>query len=384
MKHTMRYVGAGLVGSAVIATGLAVTHNTANAADTRCMAHGQVTPAAQRAIDAACAEYEKKVPYSWGGGHGGEPGATTGSIYGDEPHETGGYYDDTHLVGFDCSGLMRWAWYRSTGVDYGPDGTSSQGSAMARHGFTALTNPGDSGTYRPGDTIIWRGHTAMYLGDGMIVQAESDPADLTVKPLSSQGRTPLAVYRYGGDGGTPPPPPSKPDPGQGKPLAIWATDVSVRKAPTSTSARVGTTGPGTYGFTCAQRGQRVSEGGYANDLWSYSPKLGGFVNNVFMKGEADYGLPACGGDKPAPPRAEAGKPLQIWATDVNVRTDATSASGKVRTVQPMTATFTCSKRGQLVSDSGYANDLWSYSPQLGGYVNNVFIKGEADYGLKAC
>ncbi|AKU16382.1 NlpC/P60 family protein [Luteipulveratus mongoliensis] len=383
MKHKMRYIGAGLVGSCVIAMGLVVTHNSASAADGSCVAHGQVSAASARAIEAACAEFNKKTPYSWGGGHGGQPGATTGSIYGDEPGESGGYYDDRNLVGYDCSGLMRWAWFKATGVDYGAGGTSQQGGAMTSHGFTALPNPGDAGSYQPGDVIVWRGHTAMVLGDGMMVQAEGDDADLTVKPISSHGGTPTGVYRYNGDGGTPPPPPQ--DPGEGKPLSIWASNVAVRTDSNNGSAQVGTTGPGTFGFTCQKRGENVSADGYSNDLWSYSKKLGGFVNNVFMKGEADYGLPACGGDAPKPPApSDPGKSLDIWATDVNVRTDATSASGKVRTIQPSSATFTCQKRGEMVNDSGYSNDLWSFSPQLGGYVNNVFMKGDADYALKAC
>ncbi|WP_052591710.1 hypothetical protein [Luteipulveratus mongoliensis] len=183
---------------------------------------------------------------------------------------------------------------------------------------------------------------------------------------------------WGGGGDNPPPPPA-----EGKPLSIWAGNVAVRQASNNGSGLVKTVGPMTANFTCQQQGEKVSADGYSNTLWSYSKELGGFVNNVFMKGEADYGLPICAGDAPKPP-ADEGKSLAIWATDVNVRADATSASGKVRTIQPSSATFTCQKRGENVSDSGYSNDLWSFSPQLGGYVNNVFMKGGSDYGLKAC
>ncbi|AKU16133.1 NlpC/P60 family protein [Luteipulveratus mongoliensis] len=348
---------------------------TSASANEGCYVRGQASAVAKTAIATACDEVKKGTHYTWGGGHGSKPGPTHGQ------NNPSGGYDDTHDFGFDCSGLMRWAYYKATGVDYGSGGTSSQPGDMLAHGFKALPNPTDRGSYQPGDVIVWSGHTAMVIGDGLMVQAQGNAYGLTVKRISSHGGTPRGVYRYGGGGHTPPP---EPVPSGSRRLEIYATDVSVRKDATSRSQKMGVVQPRAAIFSCQKRGERVNARGHTNDLWSYSPELHGYVNNVFMRGESDYHLKACGGGNPAPAPHSGGRRLTIYATDVNVRADATSASARKATVQPRTASFTCQKRGERVNARGYSNDLWSFSPELGGYVNNVFMKGPSNYGLPGC
>ncbi|AKU15052.1 C40 family peptidase [Luteipulveratus mongoliensis] len=161
----------------VVGVGAGVVYSAVHEDPEPCVVRGFASPPAQRAIKSACAELDAKRPYVWGGGHGRAPGASGG--------------------GFDCSGLMRWAWYRSTGVDYGPDPTRTQGQAMVRHGFAALADPHNDDAYRPGDVIVWRGHTAMVIGDGLMVQAENGHAGLTVKSISTQDEQAVTgVFRY--------------------------------------------------------------------------------------------------------------------------------------------------------------------------------------------
>ncbi|MYT09136.1 peptidoglycan endopeptidase, partial [Streptomyces sp. SID5470] len=66
---------------------------------------------AQAAVDAACSQIG--VWYSWGGGHAATPGASYGYYDGSDPDSL----HDGERKGFDCSGLMRYAYYRATGRD---------------------------------------------------------------------------------------------------------------------------------------------------------------------------------------------------------------------------------------------------------------------------
>ncbi|MFE0413868.1 hypothetical protein [Streptomyces tendae] len=63
-----------------------------------------------------------------------------------------------------------------------------------------------------------------------------------------------------------------------------------------------------------------------------------------------------------------------WGTDVSVRQQATTASTRVASLPgPTTVRVRCQVHGQLVTYDGYSNDAWSYLPDYGGYVSNVFI-----------
>ncbi len=66
--------------------------------------------------------------------------------------------------------------------------------------------------------------------------------------------------------------------------------------------------------------------------------------------------------------------FSTWGTDVSVRQQATTASTRVASLPgPTTVRVRCQVHGQLVDYDGYSNDAWSYLPDYGGYVSNVFL-----------
>ncbi|WP_073375718.1 C40 family peptidase [Nocardiopsis flavescens] len=107
----------------------------------------------------AHAESQLGVPYVWGG--------------------------TTPGVGFDCSGLLQWA-FREAGVDI-PRVTHDQWNAGERVGFEDMER---------GDLIFWRSdptapdyisHVALYLGDGMMLEAPRTGLDVRVTPVRTAG-----------------------------------------------------------------------------------------------------------------------------------------------------------------------------------------------------
>lgn len=108
------------------------------------------TPAAQAAV--AAAKSQIGTPYVWGGS---APG------------------------GFDCSGLTSWA-YRQAGVEI-PRTAAAQ--AVGREVSHA--------ELLPGDLVLWTGHAAMYVGDGMMIEAGSpvqiNPVRTTNMGMGFQG-----------------------------------------------------------------------------------------------------------------------------------------------------------------------------------------------------
>ena len=69
-----------------------------------------------------------------------------------------------------------------------------------------------------------------------------------------------------------------------------------------------------------------------------------------------------------------GKSFPTWGSDVNIRAQATTTSAVVSSLPgPTTVTVQCQKRGEMVHYNGYSNDAWSYLPDHGGYISNIFI-----------
>ncbi|MFG2432841.1 hypothetical protein [Streptomyces sp. NPDC048590] len=63
-----------------------------------------------------------------------------------------------------------------------------------------------------------------------------------------------------------------------------------------------------------------------------------------------------------------------WGTAVNIRQQPTSASTRVAQLPgPTTVRVQCQVHGQLVEADGHSNDAWSYLPDYGGYISNIFI-----------
>ena len=101
-------------------------------------------------------------PYSWGGGDGS--GATTGTCC----SATGS--DGTNVVGFDCSGLMEYAFFEGAGLRLSST-SRSQYADGPRVPIDRL---------KAGDMVFWSDstmstsaihHVALYVGDNRIVES---------------------------------------------------------------------------------------------------------------------------------------------------------------------------------------------------------------------
>lgn len=109
------------------------------------------------------------VPYSWGGG------TTTG------PSNGVGSGDGT--VGFDCSGLVRYA-FAGVGVLL-PRFSGDQYNA-GRHIAPAQAKRGDLIFYGPGGSQ----HVTIYLGNGQMLEASGSAGKVTISPVRTAGMTP--------------------------------------------------------------------------------------------------------------------------------------------------------------------------------------------------
>lgn len=126
-------------------------------------------PAASAAVVAALGSVG--TSYAWGGGTLSGPGP--------------GFGVDAGVVGFDCSGLTRYA-YAQAGVDI-PRNSRAQYAALPRVSRADL---------RPGDLVFWAldvsdpatiHHVALYLGGGEIVEAPFSGAAVHVRSMYWSG-----------------------------------------------------------------------------------------------------------------------------------------------------------------------------------------------------
>jgi cell wall-associated NlpC family hydrolase len=110
------------------------------------------------------------VPYSWGGGTLDGPSKGVG--------------DGASIVGFDCSGLMRYA-FAGVGVLI-PRFSGDQYTA-GRHIPQDQARRGDMIFYGPGGSQ----HVTMYLGNGQMLEASGSAGKVTVSPVRKAGMTPF-------------------------------------------------------------------------------------------------------------------------------------------------------------------------------------------------
>jgi cell wall-associated NlpC family hydrolase len=112
------------------------------------------------------------VPYSWGGGSAAGPsrGIDTGA----------------GTVGFDCSGLMLYA-FAGVGIKL-PHYSGSQYNAGRKIPVAQM---------RRGDLLFWGSnasqHEAMYLGDGMMLEAQQTGVPVKISPVRTSGMMPYAT-----------------------------------------------------------------------------------------------------------------------------------------------------------------------------------------------
>ena len=110
------------------------------------------------------------VPYAWGGGNsvGPTPGIRDGGV--------ADSYGDFAKVGFDCSGLMMYA-FGAVGVAL-PHYAGYQ-YLVGRQVPLADLQPGDMVFYSPGGIH----HVALYIGGGQMIEAPQSGSFVTVSPL---------------------------------------------------------------------------------------------------------------------------------------------------------------------------------------------------------
>ncbi|MFJ8593544.1 C40 family peptidase [Streptomyces sp. NPDC093598] len=245
------------------------------------------SPAAERAIAAACAEVAAGTWYTWGGGHGSRPGATYGQVDPTDPDSA----HDPERLGFDCSGLVRHAYAKATGSDI-LNGIASQQyythRAAAR--FTAAQG---LAPLLPGDLLAWGTskdlhHIAIYLGAGKMVEAKESGTRLMVSDVRMNGY--FGAVRVNTGQVT------------GHIHQTWGTDVWTKAKPSLGAERV-------YAFPysttirvqCQIHAEMVSAEGYDNDVWSYLPDYRAWVSNIYIKGPAWLdGVSDCGTTTPVP------------------------------------------------------------------------------------
>ncbi|MGJ5893868.1 cutinase family protein [Streptomyces niveiscabiei] len=329
--------------------------------------------AAARAVDWACREVSVGTWYSWGGGHGPAPGPTYGFVDSSDPERS---RNDPSRKGFDCSGFVRYAWAKAVGYDVMGQRTAAQEFQLpATNRFTAAQG---TAPLQPGDLVFFGSpihHVAMYLGDGKIVEARESDTHIMVSQFSSHNGYTGAI-RLAASGGA----------GGGGDHSTWGDHVNVR-ASAGLSAPVVVTfdGPTAIKVKCQQHGESVTAEGYTNDAWSYLPDYGGWVSNIYVQGPAWLdGVPSCDGSEGGA-TGGAGR-FETWATGVNVRPLPSRSGTPVATFSaPMSVVIQCQKRAESVTAEGLTNDAWSYLPDYGGWISNIYVKG-ADWlaGVPAC
>ncbi|PKV97063.1 cell wall-associated NlpC family hydrolase [Amycolatopsis echigonensis] len=147
---------------------------------------GSPSPAAGGSIEDVIARALSKVgmPYAWGGGNGSGPtrGIRDGGV--------ADQYGDYRKIGFDCSGLMIYAF---AGVQGLPHYSGYQYTAGRQVPLSQM---------RRGDMLFWGypgniHHVALYLGNGQMVEAPQSGSYVRVVPVRYGGIMPYATRLIG-------------------------------------------------------------------------------------------------------------------------------------------------------------------------------------------
>jgi len=140
----------------------------------------------------AAAKHHLGTPYSWGGGTIDGPSL---GIY------SSASLDGTRTVGFDCSGLVLFAVYNSTGVrlDHSAEtqGHDPRGTTITRD--WAQLQPGDIIAFsRAGGAPGTFGHVGIYIGNKQMIHAPSPGSSVEIASLETPyySSATWAVKRY--------------------------------------------------------------------------------------------------------------------------------------------------------------------------------------------
>jgi cell wall-associated NlpC family hydrolase len=124
------------------------------------------------------------VPYSWGGGHGPDPGPSHGTCKG--YHGAIKPCAAEATLGLDCSGLTRWVYRLAFGRDVLGGGNTNDHIPRLRR-----VAPGDA---LPGDLVFYgevtakkvkTHHVGIYLGDGQMINALRTGTKVRVDQLTA-------------------------------------------------------------------------------------------------------------------------------------------------------------------------------------------------------
>lgn len=117
--------------------------------------------------------------YSWAGGN------INGPTYGVNSPGTDGYNDST-VYGFDCSGLMLYAWYQAAGLRM-PHYAASQYGYGSVHPSNSSLVAGDLLFYSTNGRVAGIHHVAMYVGGGQMIEAPNSGATVRVTSVRLGG-----------------------------------------------------------------------------------------------------------------------------------------------------------------------------------------------------
>jgi cell wall-associated NlpC family hydrolase len=139
---------------------------------------GGWTPELGRNAVAAAREWIGQ-PYAWAGGN------PSGPTYGVNSPGTAGWNDST-VYGFDCSGLVLYAWYQAAGLKM-PHYAASQYGYGSIHPSNSSLMPGDLLFYSTNGRVPGIHHVAMYIGDGQMIEAPNSGAHVRITSVRLGG-----------------------------------------------------------------------------------------------------------------------------------------------------------------------------------------------------
>ncbi|MGH3435959.1 MAG: NlpC/P60 family protein [Sciscionella sp.] len=144
---------------------------------------GPVASAAHGSVAAVIARAKSVLgmPYAWGGGN------SHGPTYGIHDGGIADSYGDYNKIGFDCSGLMVYA-FAAAGV-YLPHYSGYQYTA-GRHVSLSDMQPGDMLFYGGSAGIH---HVTLYIGNGMMIEAPESGEYVHITPVRYGGIMPYAT-----------------------------------------------------------------------------------------------------------------------------------------------------------------------------------------------
>jgi cell wall-associated NlpC family hydrolase len=141
--------------------------------------------------------------YAYGGGHGSTPGPTRGFCDGVNGYDENGTCVASSRIGFDCSGLMRWAFFQGTGIDFGSGSTTTLYNRMPGMFGSRVYRPGD---LQPGDLVLARwegsspGHTylvsAVQPSQGSVTIIEAPRTTVPLREITRSYADLLFVVGY--------------------------------------------------------------------------------------------------------------------------------------------------------------------------------------------